>query len=92
MPAIEATIKSQGASEAVTQEVTGSNMSELISSIKVVKDSLNDLLTAIVVRDASSGSARKERTEEATEEGAADGESSDEPEEGDKESNKRQKV
>lgn len=64
MPAIEATIKSQGATEAVTQEVTGSNMSELISSIKVVKDSLNDLLTAIVVRDASSGSARKERTEE----------------------------
>uniref|UniRef100_A0A182P4I5 EKC/KEOPS complex subunit GON7 n=1 Tax=Anopheles epiroticus TaxID=199890 RepID=A0A182P4I5_9DIPT len=92
MPAIEATIKNRDATEAVSQEVTSSNMSELITSIKAVKESLNNLLTAIVVQEASSDDARKARTEGATEEGGEDDESSDEPEASDKESNKRQKV
>uniref|UniRef100_A0A182KI17 Uncharacterized protein n=1 Tax=Anopheles christyi TaxID=43041 RepID=A0A182KI17_9DIPT len=92
MPAIEATIKSPGATNAVTQEIAGSNMSELITSIKVVKDSLNDLLTAIVVKEANAGDARKPRAEEAVEEAGDDGESSDEPEASDKGTNKRQKV
>uniref|UniRef100_A0A182XWF3 Uncharacterized protein n=1 Tax=Anopheles stephensi TaxID=30069 RepID=A0A182XWF3_ANOST len=96
MPEIQGEIKRNGVSNTVKEDVAGNTMSELIKSIKAVKETMNDLLSAIVVEDAGSSVTRKAQSDDGN--GAvhapdAEEDSSDDPDQSAPETKKqRQQV